>query len=195
MAANADTAELTEATEDPDSPVEVGDDLAAATPTPPASSVRFAMVFGLATVVVLAALGGWLGVRAYQLNQAVQQQNLFLQAARQTAVNLTTIDWQEADADVQRILASATGTFHDDFAKRSGPFVDVVKQAKSKSTGTVTAAGIESETPTEAKVLVAVSVNTSSAGSTDTHPRAWRMRLSVQKVGTDVKVSDVAFVP
>jgi len=53
---------------------------------------------------------------------------------------LTTIDYNEADADVQRILNSTTGSFYDDFSKRSQPFVDVVKQARSKSEGTVTEA-------------------------------------------------------
>src|SRR5882757_1932661 len=33
--------------------------------------------------------------------------------------DLTTIDWQEADSDIQRILDGATGRFHDDFAQRS----------------------------------------------------------------------------
>ena len=51
---------------------------------------------------------------------------LFVQVARQGALNLTTIDCQSADADVQRILDSATGTFYDDFSKRSQPFIDVV---------------------------------------------------------------------
>jgi Mce-associated membrane protein len=96
---------------------------------------------------------------------------------------------------VQRILDSATGTFYDDFQKRAGPFVEVVKQAKSKSVGTVTEAGLESDTGTEAEVLVAVAVKTSNAGAAEQQPRLWRMRITVQKMGDDVKVSNVEFVP
>ena len=95
------------------------------------SAVRRAMLFGLAVVVALAVLVGWLGFRAYQSHEEQAQRSLFLQAARQAALNLTTIDWQNAERDVQRILDGATGQFHDDFAARSQPFVDVVKQAKS----------------------------------------------------------------
>ena len=159
------------------------------------SHVRQALVVGLAVVTALAALVGWLGFRAYQSHSADQQRSLFLQVGRQGAINLTTIDWQHADADVERILSSATGTFFDDFSKRSQPFIDVVKRAQSTSVGTVTEAGVESETANDAKVLVAVSVKTSIASAPEQNPRAWRMRVSVQKVGEDVKVSNVEFVP
>ena len=110
-------------------------------------------------------------------------------------MNLTTIDWQEADSDIQRILDSATGTFYDDFQKRSQPFVQVVKQAQSKSVGTVTEAGLETESGDQAQVLVAVSVKTTNLGAVEQEPRAWRMRIDVQKVGNEAKVSDVQFVP
>jgi Mce-associated membrane protein len=159
------------------------------------SHVRQALVGGLLVVTALAALVGWLGFRAYQSHSADQQRSLFLQVGRQGAINLTTIDWQHADADVERILNSATGTFFDDFSKRSQPFIDVVKQAQSTSVGTVTEAGVESETANDAQVLVAVSVKTSIASAPEQNPRAWRMRVSVHKVGDEVKVANVEFVP
>jgi Mce-associated membrane protein len=114
---------------------------------------------------------------------------------RQGAVNLTTLDYEHIDDDVQRILDSATGTFYDDFQQRAPAFVDVVKQVKSKSVGTVTSAALESDTPTEAEVLVAVHVKSVIVGQPDQQPRAWRMRILVQKVADDTKVSNVEFVP
>ena len=44
-------------------------------------------------------------------------------------------------------------------------------------------------------MLVAVTVNTSNAGAPEQQPRAWRMRITVQKVGDEAKVSNVEFVP
>lgn len=44
-------------------------------------------------------------------------------------------------------------------------------------------------------MLVAVSVKTSNLGAAEQDPRHWRMRVIVQKVGNDMKVSNVAFVP
>ncbi|OBH11752.1 mammalian cell entry protein [Mycobacterium sp. E1747] len=159
------------------------------------SRLRLVITAGLVICVALAALVGWLGFRAYQSHQAQEQRALFLQVGRQGALNLTTIDWQRADTDVQRILDSATGKFYDDMSKRQEPFVGVVKKAQSKSVGTITEAGLESESGDDAQVLVAVSVQTSNLGATDQRPRAWRMRISVHKTGDEVKVSNVEFVP
>lgn len=161
----------------------------------PISHVKLALIAGIVTVVALAALTGWLGYRAYESDRAEAQRNVFLQVGRQGAVNLTTINWENADADVQRILDSATGTFYDEFQQRAEPFVEVVKQAQSKSVGTVAEAGLESVGDNEAQVLVAVTVQTTNAGAPEQQPRAWRMRISVQEVDGDAKVSKVEFVP
>ncbi|TPG32421.1 Mce protein [Mycolicibacterium hodleri] len=167
-----------------------------ATPTKQRMSHRrLTALAGLVMVVVLAGLVGWLGFRSHQSQQAKDQRDLFLQVGRQGAINLTTIDYADADTDVQRILDGATGTFYDDFSKRAKPFVGVVKQAQSKSVGTVTAAGLESESASDAQVLVAVNVKTSNAVGAEQPTRAWRMRIGVQKVGDQAKVSNVEFVP
>ena len=168
---------------------------AAKPPKQPMSLVRLALIAGLVVVVALAGLTGWTGYRAYKAYQGEQERQLFLQVGRQGALNLTTIDWQNAEADVQRVLDSATGTFYDDFQNRSAPFVQVVKQAQSKSVGTIAEAGLESASSDEAQVLVAVTVTTSNVGAPQQEPRAWRMRLTVQKVGDEAKVSNVEFVP
>jgi Mce-associated membrane protein len=156
--------------------------------------VRLAAVWGAVAIVSLGALGGWFGFRMYQSHQIEQRRELLVQVARQGALNLTTIDWQHADADIQRILDSATGTFYDDFSNRSKPFIDVVKKAQSKSVGTIIEAGVEAQSANEAQVLVAVSVKTSNLGAAEQDLRHWRMRITVQKLGNDAKVSNVAFV-
>lgn len=177
-----------------------GDGSAASEDVPPAPATRpaptewLALIAGLTGVVLLAGLAGWLGFRACQAHNAEVQRNLFLQTARQCAVNFTTFDYEHAQADVQRILDSATGTFYDDFSRRSRSFVDVVTQARSKSVGTVTAAAVESQTGDKAQVLVAVTVQASNPGATEQPPQDWRMRITVQKSGGQAKVSNLAFV-
>src|ERR1700736_5574843 len=167
-----------------DSPAEPAADGAPAAPSKqPVSVVRRAILFGVATVVTVAALAGWLGFRAYQAHQWQAERSQFLQAARQGAGNLTTIDWQQADRDVQRILDGASGQFYDDFAKRSQPFIDVVKKSQSTTVGTVTEAGLESQSADSAQVLVAVTVTTSNAGAPQPDPHGWRLRIAVQHVG------------
>jgi Mce-associated membrane protein len=179
----------------PESGADDADSAPAAKSRKRVSPVRCATLFGLALVVALAGLTGWLGFRAHQSQQAQAKRSQFLQVARQGALNLTTIDWQHADTDVRRILDGATGEFYDDFAKRSQPFIEVLRQAKATTVGKITEAGLESETPDSAQALVAVSVRTSNAGESDPVPRAWRMRITVQRIGDQVKVSNVGFVP
>ncbi len=153
-----------------------------------------ALVASAVIVAALTGLAGWSGYRAYQKHEAQVQRDLFVQTARQGAVNLTTINYTEVDADVQRILDLATGAFRDDFEQRSKPFIEVVKAAQSKSEGTVTDAGLESQRGDAAQVLVAVAVKSRTAGGEEA-PREWRMRIEVRSVGDDVRVSNVVFVP
>jgi Mce-associated membrane protein len=145
-------------------------------------------------VATLTGLTGWVGYRAYGQHQAQAQRSLFLQTARQGAVNLTTISYTEIEADVQRILDLATGAFRDDFANRSKPFIELVKAAQSKSEGTVTDAGLESQHGDSAQILVAVAVKSRTAAGEEA-PREWRMKIEVKSVGDDAKMSNVVFVP
>ncbi|OBB69515.1 Mce protein [Mycobacterium sp. 852014-50255_SCH5639931] len=160
----------------------------------PRHSPGRALVAGGVVVAALTGLSGWLGYQAYQKHEAQAQRDLFVQVARQGAVNLTTINYTEVDADVQRILDLATGAFRDDFEQRSKPFIEVVKAAQSKSEGAVTDAGLESQRGDSAQVLVAVAVKSRTAGGEEA-PREWRMRIEVRSVGNDAKVSNVVFVP
>ena len=73
------------------------------------SDTRALITVGFVIFAALAGVGGWLGYRVYQDRQAQAQRNLYVEVARQTAVNLTTIDYTRADADIKRILDSATG--------------------------------------------------------------------------------------
>ena len=161
---------------------------------PRLSRVGGALVASAVVVATLTGLAGWLGYRAYDKDQAQVHRDLFVQTARQGAVNLTTISYTEIDADVQRILDSATGAFREDFEKRSKPFIEVVKAAQSQSEGTVTEAGLESARRDSAQVLVAVAVKSRTAAG-EQSPREWRMRIDVRAVGDGAKVSNVVFVP
>ena len=74
---------------------------------------KLTFVAGLSVVI---ALAGWLAYRSHQADEAVTLKAQFVQVASRGALSLTTIDWEHADADVTRILDSASGSFHDDFA-------------------------------------------------------------------------------
>ncbi|OBI47609.1 mammalian cell entry protein [Mycobacterium kyorinense] len=163
-------------------------------PDSPIAVQRTALVVGLAVVVVLATLVGWLGFRAYESHETEVRRNLFVQAARQGAVNLTTFDYEHADAEEQRILGSATGSFYANFPQRWQPFLDFVKQSRAALAGTVVEAGLESQTDDAGQVLVAVAVKSTVPGGTEQEAQVWRLRVTVQKMGGEAKLSNVAFV-
>lgn len=162
--------------------------------TSPIAVQRTALVAGLIGVAVLAALVGWLGFRAYESHEAEVHRDLFVQAARQGAVNLTTLDYEHADAEAQRILGSAAGSFYANFPQRWQPFLDFVKQSRATLVGTVAEAGLESQTGDAGQVLVAVAIKSTVPGGTEQEAQVWRLRITVQKTGDEVKLSNVAFV-
>lgn len=156
---------------------------------------RRALIVGLAVLTALVGLNAWLGFRDYQSRDADDVRSEMVEAARQGAINLTTIDHERVDEDVQRILDSSTGSFRDDFAARAKPFSEAARRAQSKSVGTVTEAGLESVTGDEGRVLVAMTVMTSNRGVPEQQPQGWRMRVTVIRVDDKSKVSKVEFVP
>ncbi|MCV7032496.1 hypothetical protein AWC25_00235 [Mycobacterium sherrisii] len=146
-------------------------------------------------VGAIGSLVAWLGYQTYEDRHAAAKRSQFVEAARQGAINLTTIDFATVDSDIQRVLDSSTGVFHDDFQRRSASFAEVVKKVKSKSVGKVTEAALLSEDGDKAKVLVNVSMTMTSTNTNDTTPRGWRMQIGVEQQGDSTKVSDVRFVP
>ncbi|MGH3564076.1 MAG: mammalian cell entry protein, partial [Mycobacterium sp.] len=134
---------------------------------PSTAAQRWVLIVGLIGVLVSAGLVGWLGFRAHEVHDADVQRDLFVQAARRTAVDLTTIDYQHARADVQRVLDSATGDFYQSFSQRSQLLIDTVTHERSQSVSSVTEAGVESQSDAAAQVLVALSVASTHLGGLD----------------------------
>ena len=161
---------------------------------PPAQVIRIALVAALIAAVALAGLVGWLGFRTYESERQEARRSLFVQTAQDVAVNLSTVDYQHADADAQRIQDSATGGFADSFAHHKQSYIDNARQSRSRSLGTVTDAGLESQSGDRGRVLVAVTVKSADPAPAEEVPESFRMRITVQQIGDGAKVSDVAFV-
>ncbi|MGV1088645.1 MAG: mammalian cell entry protein [Mycobacterium sp.] len=149
----------------------------------------------VAALAVLIAVTGWLAYRDISVRHAEQSRQEMVQAAREGALSLTTLDYEHVDENVQRILDASTGSFRDDFEQRAKPFADAARKAQSKSVGTVAAAGVESDSGGEGRVLVAMTVMTSNRGVPERQPKAWRIRVTVTGTDQGFKVSQVEFVP
>ncbi|MGY3554782.1 Mce protein [Williamsia sp. R60] len=152
-----------------------------------------ALVALLAIVACTSAVLQWREL--HDEKGARSERQAFLQAGRQGALNLTTIRWDNADSDVQRILDGAGDPFRKDFADRSKSFIAVVKEAKSTSTGEITEAGLETVEGNSAQVIVSATVKTANVGAAEQEPRAWRMKVRVEKKDNRMFVTNVEFVP
>ncbi|MED5814013.1 Mce protein [Mycolicibacterium sp. 050232] len=199
---SAPEAEVPESEAETESTEAAEPDTGAAEPAPVAAAPKrrgfrrstSAGIVGGLLVVALLALTGWLGYGYYQVHHEQQRRAMFVDTARAGATNLTTIDWEHAEDDVQRVLDVSTGKFYDDFERRSKSFLEVVKQIKSKSVGTVTSSGLESYSNDKADVLVSVTVRSTNAGVPEQKPQVWRMVVTVQDIEGKAKVSNVEFI-
>ena len=145
-------------------------------------------------IVGLLAASGWM---AYQHHNVVKQQQdaaAYVATARQGVVNLTSLDFNKAKEDVQRVLDIATGEFKDDFQRRAADFESVVKDSKAVTEGSVTATAVESMTKDSAVILVLSNENVTNIAGAKDQPRTFRFRVTVVHDGGDLKLSKVEFV-
>lgn len=150
---------------------------------------------GVLIAVTLLAGTGWLAWQDIQFRRAEAVREQMLAAGREGLLALTTIDHQQADQGVQRILDASTGGFRADFEQRAEGFKDAARKARSTSVGTVTEAAVESVEGDEGRVLVALNVMTSNRGVPEQQPKAWRTRVTVTRADGGFKVAAVEFVP
>ncbi|MBH0776636.1 hypothetical protein IT779_10100 [Nocardia sp. NEAU-351] len=123
-----------------------------------------------------------------------QRRTEYLQTARQAVLNLTTIRADSAQADIDRILAGASGEFRSEFDGRIDPFREVVRQARVVSTGEVIEAALEDDDDRTAHVLVAAKQTVTNAGQQEPQQRYYRFRVTVTGGEHGPTVSKVEFV-
>ncbi|WP_407687481.1 prolipoprotein diacylglyceryl transferase [Mycobacterium sp. HUMS_1102779] len=119
----------------------------------------------------------------------------FLAGARQGVINMTSLDFNKAKEDVQRVIDSSTGQFRDDFQQRAKDFITVVEQSKVVTQGTVNAAAVQSMDANSALVLVAATSRITNAAGAKDEPRNWRLKVTVTNDAGQYKMSKVEFVP
>ncbi len=144
-----------------------------------------------------AALSGLMMWQHHKSTQRQQRAAAFVAGAKRGVINMTTMDFNRAKEDVQRLIDSSAGKFRDDFAQRADDFTASVQRSKVVTEGTVNAAALESMDEHSALVLVSATTRiTNPAGAKDQQPpRAVRLKITVTEDGGQYKMSKVEFVP
>lgn len=151
----------------------------------------------VAAVVLIAGFVGVTGYMVWQDHEATQRAQRaanFVAGAKQGVINMTSLDFNRAKEDVQRVIDSSTGQFRDDFQQRAKDFATVVEQSKVTTQGTVNAAALESMDGNSAKVLISATSKISNAAGAKDEPRVFRLRVTVTEDDGQYKMSKVDFV-
>ncbi len=146
-------------------------------------------------ICVLLAASGAMMWQHRQAAAARQRSAEFAAAARQGVVTLMSLDFNHAKNDVQRVIDNTTGQFHDDFQSRADDFTKVMQESKVVTTSSATATAVQSMSGNSAVVLVSATSQVSNATGAQNEPRVWRLMVTVQKDGGQIKMSRVEFVP
>ena len=117
-----------------------------------------------------------------------------LAAARQQAVNFTTLDYQHLDRDLRRVLRGSTGDFRSQFRSGTKDLSTLVTENKATSQGEVLEAGIVSDDTDSARVLVVADSTVTNSADPKPQKRHYRMQLDLVREGSRWLVSDLQFV-
>lgn len=156
---------------------------------------RIATVLAVLGSVALFTASGYMIQQGHNVQAGDRNRAEFVAAARQAAVTLMSIDFNNPQESVQRIVDNSTGSFRQEFEGAADDFIKMAKDAKVTTKATATAAAVESITVDSAVALVSVSSTVTNAAGADEAPRSWRLTVDLQREGDQIKMAKVEFVP
>lgn len=162
------------------------------------STLRWAQIATVLAVlgsVALFAASGYMIQQRHNVQAGDRNRAEFVAAARQAAVTLMSIDFNNPQMSVQRIVDNSTGSFRQEFESAADDFIKMAKDAKVTTKATATAAAVESITADAAVALVSVTSIVTNAAGADEAPRSWRLTVDLQREGDQIKMAKVEFVP
>ena len=171
-----------------------GEDAAPAPAAPARRRARLGLYALAALMLLLLVAAVLLGLRLRDAALDDAARDAALTAAKQSALNLTSIDKDEFDEDVERVLEGATGEFRQDFQARSGDLETLLLENEVVAEGRVLEAGIVRADRRNATALVVVDSTVRNTATPEGRVNSYRMRLEVEKVGDRWLTSALEFV-
>ncbi|MCX4584956.1 hypothetical protein [Streptomyces sp. NBC_01481] len=144
--------------------------------------------------VVTTALSGWLCVQVYEQRAEAQRHQEILAAARQSALNFTSLDYRHYAQDSENVLKGATGDFKEQFSAQTNELTKLVAANKSVSQGQVLEAGITRSDERTARVLVVADSKVTNTAAPGGQARTYRLQLDLVLEHGRWLTSDVEFV-
>jgi len=148
---------------------------------------------GAVVLCALLGLGGWLFVQHRDAEQANAHVAEATAVAKQGVINMMSLDFNNAQASVQRVLDGSTGKFKEEFQGQSDMMVKALQQSKVVTEVTVNSAAVQSMTADSAVVLVAAQSQASNATDGRREPQKFRIVVTLQREGGQYKIAQVDF--
>ncbi|WP_369276045.1 hypothetical protein AB5J55_01080 [Streptomyces sp. R11] len=148
----------------------------------------------VASTVLTTALTTWLALGLHAQHEANQVRQDILVAARQSALNFTSLDYRHYDRDSANVLAGATGDFKKQFAAQTEQLTRLVAVNKSVSEGQILEAGIVRSDEDSARVLVVADSQVTNTAAPQGESRTYRLQLDLVHRDGRWLTSDVEFV-
>ena len=148
----------------------------------------------IAATILTTVLAVWLALGLCTQREAEQRRQDILAAARQSALNFTSLDYRHYDRDSANVLAGATGDFKKQFAAQTEQLTRLVAQNKSVSEGQVLEAGVVRSDEDSARVLVVADSKVTNTAMPQGEARTYRLQLDLVHRDGRWLTSDVEFV-
>lgn len=174
--------------------------LAASPPSPPPAGLLRTFAVAVTTLLTAGLLGAtgymvWQHQKAAELRRSAAE---FTAAARQDVINLMSMDYTRAQESVQRVLDNSTGKFRANFDETADEFVKALQDEKIITTATINDAAVELDSMTDESAVVMVSATSRREGrqapKEQQQPQVWRVVLTLEREGDQIKMSGVEFV-
>jgi Mce-associated membrane protein len=153
-----------------------------------------ALVLALVLVVLVWQLSTDDADAAQGPQAQVQAREDVLRAAAQSALNLTSIDNEEFDEDVARVLEGATGVFRADFESRSKDLKQVLTENEVVSEGKIVETALVELDGDAATALVVVDSNVKNTAVPEGRVNTYRMKLQLERRDGQWLTSQLEFV-
>lgn len=154
-----------------------------------------ALIVALVVILILLAAAALVG--AVKLRAATQRDDAraaALAAARQEALNLTSIDGRDIEGDLRRVLAGATGSFATDFQQRSSQLKSVLTDNQVVAEGHVLDAALVRGDLDTATALVVVDSTVKNKAAPAGRANTYRMQLDLERHGSRWLTASLQFV-
>ena len=163
------------------------------TPARPHASALVVGVLG-ALLLLLCAAAVVGSLKAKEIDDRQAARTAALAAARQEALNLTSIDTRDIDADLKAVLDGATGGFRTDFAARAADLKKVLADNNVIAEGNVLEAALVRADDASATALVVVDSTVKNKAAPQGRANTYRMQLDLEKHNGRWLTSTLQFV-